>query len=73
MKGAWDQNIIFRVFSELHKICVHAKFQSGMTPPSGFFANTYPIFCKYMTGIFVLQYFNSSLKSELELSYMDQN
>ena len=36
MKGAWGQNVIFRVFLELHKIWVHAKFQSGLTPPSGF-------------------------------------
>ena len=36
MKGAWDQNVIFRLFSDLHKIFIHAKFQGGLTPPSGF-------------------------------------
>ena len=36
MKGAWDQNVIFRFFSEHHKIFLHAKFQGGLTPPSGF-------------------------------------
>ena len=28
--------VIFRVFLEHHKIFLHAKFQGGLTPPSGF-------------------------------------
>ena len=41
-EGGLGPKHYFRVFSELHKICVHAKFQSGMTPPSGFF-------CQYIS------------------------
>ena len=73
MNGAWGQNAIFRFFSELRKIWLHTKFQSGPTPRSGFL----PIYIPFLANIW-REYFSSNIltvlyQSELELSYLDQN
>ena len=73
MKGAWDQNIIFRFFSELHKIWVHAKFQSGLTPPSGFLPIDIPFLANIWREYFSFNILTVLYQSELELSDLDQN
>ena len=47
MNRARDQNIIFRLFSVHHKIFLYAKFQSGLTPSSGFL----PIDIPFLTNM----------------------
>ena len=73
MNGAWDQNVIFRFFSELHKIWVHAKFQSGLTPRSGFLPIDIPFLANIWREYFSFNILTVLYQSELELSDLDQN
>ena len=53
----------FQVFFRAPQNLTAHQISKWPDTPFRFFANIYPIFGKYMTGIFLLQYFNSSLKS----------
>ena len=67
MKGAWGQNVIFRFFLELHKIWVHAKFQSGLTPCSGFLPIDIPFLANIYREYFSFNILTALYQSELEL------
>ena len=72
MRGAWDQNTIFRVFSEHHKIFLHAKFQGGLTPCSGFLSIDTPILANMWWEYFSFNIWTVFHLPELEFSELDQ-
>ena len=66
MKGALDQNVIFRFFLEHQKIFLHAKFQGGLTPPSGFLPTDTPFLANMWREYFSFNIWAVVYQSELE-------
>ena len=72
MKWASDQNVIFRVFSNHHKIFLHAKFQSGLTPCSSFLPIDIPFLANMWREYFAFNIWTVFYQPELEFSDFDQ-
>ena len=60
-EGGLGPKRYFQVFFRAPQNLSARQISKWPDTPFRFFANRYPIFGKYITGIFFLQYFNSSL------------
>ena len=60
-EGGLGPKHYFQVFFRSPQNIFTCQISRWSDTPFRFFANRYPIFGKYMTGIFFLQYFNTSL------------
>ena len=72
MKGGPYKRVIFRVFSEHHKIFLHAKFQGGLTPPSGFLPTDTPFLANMRREYFSFNIWTVVYQPELEFSDFDK-
>ena len=73
MLGASDKQVILRFFSRHEVICLCAKFQVYLTPPSGFLATGNTFFTNMRRNYFSLNILSVGDQPEVEFLNLEQN